>query len=159
MKEVTKIPGLSVLLLVSSYAVFGWLLSVHKQEWHWWIPSGAISLGIAWFTAIVWAIVAIVVVFSRQKIFFLSIGVSLIWFFLMYIARTELQAYTRNRYLSSGTMVFLAGAGLGLGWFVDISLFKSVGQKLLSSLDSYWAFSWNSYWDSYWHFYSQLTLG
>jgi hypothetical protein len=141
LKELAKIPALSVLLLVSSYAVFGWLLSVHGQEWYWWIPTGAISLSIAWFTAIVWALAAIIIVFSRQKIFFLSIGVSLIWFFLMYIARTELQAYTQNRYLSRATMVILAGAGLGLGWFADINLFKSVGQKLLSSLYFYWQLS------------------
>jgi len=131
MKAITKIPGLSVLLLFSSYALFGWLLSIHGQDWRYWIPSGAISLAIAWFTAIAWATVAIVIVFSQKSQIMLSLGICLIWAFLMYIARLELQAFTKDRLTSFTTLGAVSALGMALGWFADVSLIRSVGAGLI----------------------------
>jgi hypothetical protein len=132
MKTIAKIPGLSVLLLFTSYAVFGWLLAIHGQDWRLWIASGAISLGIAWFTAIAWAVVAVVIVFSQKTQIMLSLGIFLIWAFLMYIARLEMQAFfARDRVASFVTLGAIAALGMGFGWFADANLIRSVGKSLM----------------------------
>ncbi len=133
MKVLTKIPWLSVLLLFSSYALFGWLLSIHGQDWRWWTVSGAISLGIAWFTAIAWAVVAVLIVFSQKTQIMLSLGVFLIWAFLMYIARLEIQAFfaRENRFVSFTVLGAIAALGMGFGWFADANLIRSVGKSLI----------------------------
>lgn len=131
MKAITKIPGLSVLLLLASYALFGWLLSIHGQDWRIWIPSGAISIAIAWFTAIAWAVAAVVIVFSQKSQIMLSLGIFMIWAFLMYIARLELEAFTKDRFTSFATLGAVSAIGMGLGWFADASLIRSVGASLI----------------------------
>ncbi len=133
MKVLTKIPGLSVLLLFISYALFGWLLSIHGQDWRWWTVSGAISLGIAWFTAVAWAVAAVLIVFSQKTQIMLSLGVFLIWAFLMYIARLEIQAFfaRENRFVSFTVLGTIAALGMGFGWFADANLIRSVGKSLI----------------------------
>jgi hypothetical protein len=131
MKAISKIPGLSVLLLLSSYALFGWWLSIHGQDWRIWIPSGAISLAISWFTAIAWAVAAVAIVFIPKSQIMLSLGVFMIWAFLMYIARLELQAFTEARFTSVATLGAVSAIGMGLGWFADASLIRSVGASLI----------------------------
>ncbi|MFN3927500.1 MAG: hypothetical protein ACK4QL_09300 [Pseudanabaenaceae cyanobacterium] len=131
MKKLAKVPGLSLVLIVVSYALFGWLLSIHKQPWEVWIPTGAVCVGVSWFTALAWAVAAIAIVFAKQKILLLSLGLCLIWAILMYIARIETQAFWENRTLAGINLAFLSALGLFLGWYLDANLLKSLGENLL----------------------------
>jgi hypothetical protein len=132
MNFIKKIPALSVLLLLVSYAAFGWLLSIHQTDWRIWIGSGALAFATAWILAIAWALAAILLVFLKQtQILFLSIGISVVWAMLMYVARVELQAFTNNKVASFFTLAILSALGLGLGWFADLSLIHSLGASMI----------------------------
>ncbi len=119
MRTLRKLPILSLALVLVGYIAYGWLLSIHKADWRIWIPIGAIAFGIDWIFSVAWAIAAVVFVFLRKEQFLLSIGISIIWVGLMYVARTELRAFMNNRGWNFFVLAIIAGAGLGLGWFTD----------------------------------------
>jgi hypothetical protein len=132
MNFINKIPTLSVLMLLASYAAFGWLLSAHQADWRIWISSGAIAFGAAWLLAIGWAVAAILLVFLKQsQALFLSIGITAVWAMLMYVARVELQAFTNSKVAAFFTMTILAAIGLGLGWYADLSLIRNIGASII----------------------------
>jgi hypothetical protein len=132
MDFINKIPALSVFLLLASYTAIGWLLSIHNADWRIWISSGAIAVATAWILAIAWAVAAVLIVFLKQsQILFLSIGVTVVWAMLMYVARVELQAFTNNKVTCFFTLAILSAIGLGLGWYVDLSVIRSLGASMI----------------------------
>ncbi len=114
-----KLPLLSLVLVLLGYISYGWLLSIHQADWRIWIPLGAIAFGVDWLFSVVWAIAAVVFVFYQKSQFGLSLGISIVWVMLMYVARNELRAFMNNRGWNFFVLAIIAGAGLGLGWFTD----------------------------------------
>ncbi|OIP76852.1 MAG: hypothetical protein AUK48_05150 [Oscillatoriales cyanobacterium CG2_30_44_21] len=132
MRTVQKLPILSLLLVLVGYIAYGWLLSIHKADWRIWIPVGAIAFGMEWLFSIVWAIAAVVFVFLRKDQFLLSLGISVIWAFLMYVARNELRAFMNNRGWNFFVLTLIAGTGLSLGWFTDtLPMIRTFGSTLI----------------------------
>lgn len=132
MRTVQKLPILSLLLVLVGYIAYGWLLSIHKADWRIWIPVGAIAFGMEWLFSIVWAIAAVIFVFLRKDQFLLSLGISVIWAFLMYIARNELRAFMNNRGWNFFVLTLIAGLGLSLGWFTDtLPMIRAFGSTLI----------------------------
>jgi hypothetical protein len=138
-----KFPALSVLLLVVGYAVFGWLLSIHKDEQLWlsipkntqiwfWIGTGAISVAVSWWASLAWAITVVILVFSKQSQFLgISIGIAVVWALVMYVARTEVKAFVYNRVAAFIVLILLATGGMTLGVYADLSLIRSFGESVL----------------------------
>jgi len=132
MRTIRKLPILSLLLVLIGYIAYGWLLSIHKADWRIWIPVGAIAFGMEWLFSIIWAIAAVVFVFLRKEQFLLSLGISVIWAFLMYIARNELRAFMNNRGWNFFVLTLIAGLGLSLGWFTDtLPMIRTFGSTLV----------------------------
>ncbi|AFY74646.1 hypothetical protein Syn7502_02694 [Synechococcus sp. PCC 7502] len=131
MQIIRKIPGLSLALLISGYAVLGWLLSIHGAAWKIWLTSGAIAFGINWIFAVGWAIAAIYFVFARAEVLVLSVGICLVWALLMYIARLEVQAISGNRWQAFFVLGIIAAIGMSIGWFADASLIPNIGRSLI----------------------------
>jgi hypothetical protein len=132
MRTIRKLPILSLLLVLVGYIAYGWLLSIHKADWRIWIPVGAIAFGMEWLFSIIWAIAAVVFVFLRKEQFLLSLGISVIWAFLMYIARNELRAFMNNRGWNFFVLTLIAGLGLSLGWFTDtLPMIRTFGSTLV----------------------------
>jgi len=85
-----------------------------------------------WLFSIIWAIAAVVFVFLRKEQFLLSLGISVIWAFLMYIARNELRAFMNNRGWNFFVLTLIAGLGLSLGWFTDtLPMIRTFGSTLV----------------------------
>ncbi|MEA5476109.1 hypothetical protein VB774_00600 [Pseudanabaena galeata UHCC 0370] len=133
MRVLRNLPLLSLALVLVGYIAYGWLLSIHKADWRIWIPSGAIAFGVDWLFSVGWVIAAVIFVFYQKSQFLLSLGLSVIWVLLMYVARNELRAFlAHNRGLSFFILVLTAGAGLGLGWFTDtLPTIRSFGESLV----------------------------
>jgi len=132
MRTIQKLPILSLLLVLVGYIAYGWLLSIHKADWRIWIPVGAIAFGMEWLFSIIWAIAAVVFVFLRKEQFLLSLGISVIWAFLIYIARNELRAFMNNRGWNFFVLTLIAGLGLSLGWFTDtLPMIRTFGSTLV----------------------------
>ena len=132
MRILRKLPILELALVLVGYIAYGWLLSVHKADWRIWIPVGAIAFGAEWIFSVAWAIAAVVFVFLKKEQFLLSIGISVIWAFLMYVARIELRAFLNNRGWNFFVLALIAGAGLGLGWFTDtLPMMRTLGESLI----------------------------
>jgi hypothetical protein len=110
---------LSLTIVLIGYVAYGWLLSIHKADWRIWIPTGAIAFGVEWLFSVGWAIAAVIFVFAQKEQFLLSLGISIVWVMLMYVARIELRAFMNNRGWNFFILAIIAGAGLGLGWFTD----------------------------------------
>ncbi|MCY7332407.1 MAG: hypothetical protein LH649_07050 [Pseudanabaena sp. CAN_BIN31] len=119
MRILRKFPFLSLTLVLIGYVGYGWLLSIHKADWRIWIPAGAIAFGVEWLFSVGWAIAAVIFVFAQKEQFLLSLGISIVWAMLMYVARIELRAFMNNRGWNFFILAIIAGAGLGLGWFTD----------------------------------------
>jgi hypothetical protein len=132
MHTLRKLPILELALVLVGYIAYGWLLSVHKADWRIWIPAGAIAFGVEWIFSVVWAIAAVVFVFLKKDQFLLSIGISVIWAFLIYVARIELRAFMNNRSWNFFVLALIAGTGLGLGWFTDtLPVIRTFGESLI----------------------------
>ncbi len=132
MRILRKLPILELALVLVGYIAYGWLLSVHKADWRIWIPIGAIAFGMEWIFSVAWAIAAVVFVFLKKEQFLLSIGISVIWAFLIYVARIELRAFMNNRGWNFFVLALIAGAGLGLGWFTDtLPMMRTLGESLI----------------------------
>jgi hypothetical protein len=128
-----RFPILSLTLILLGYIAYGWLLSIHRADWRIWIPIGAIAFGVEWIFSVGWVIAAIVFVFYNKAQFALSLGISVVWALLMYVARNELRSLlVHNRGLSFFILATIAGAGLGLGWFTDsLPSIRDFGAALL----------------------------
>ena len=132
MRSLRSLPILSLALVLIGFIAYGWLLSIHKADWRLWIPIGAIAFGVDWFFSVAWAIAAVIFVFLKKDQFLLSIGISIIWAFLMYVARTELRAFMNNRGWNFFVLALIAGAGLGVGWFTDtLPMIRGFGESLV----------------------------
>lgn len=132
MRTVRKLPILSLALVLLGFIVYGWLLSIHRADWRIWIPAGAIAFGAEWIFAVAWAIAAVMFVFLQKEQFVLSLGISIIWTLLMYVARTELRAFMNNRGWNFFALAMIAALGLGLGWFTDtLPMIRIFGQGLI----------------------------
>lgn len=133
MRKLTKFPMLSIALVLIGYIAYGWLLSIHRADWRIWIPIGAIAFGAEWIFSVVWAIAAVLFLFLRNEQFLLSLGLSVIWASLMYVARLELRTYfLNNRNWSFIILALIAGAGLGLGWFTDtLPMIRTFSESLI----------------------------
>jgi len=133
MRKLTKFPMLSLALVLIGYIAYGWLLSIHRADWRIWIPIGAIAFGAEWIFSVVWAIAAVLFLFLRNEQFLLSLGLSVIWASLMYVARLELRTYfLNNRNWSFIILALIAGAGLGLGWFTDtLPMIRTFSESLI----------------------------
>jgi len=133
MRALRNFPLLSLALVLVSYIAYGWLLSIHKADWRIWIPSGAIAFALDWLFAVAWAAGAMIFVFYQKSQFGLSLGISVIWALLMYVARSELRAFlAHTRNLSFFILMLTAGAGLGLGWFTDtLPKIRTFGESLI----------------------------
>jgi hypothetical protein len=128
----SKFPVMSVLMLVIGYGTIGWLLSIYHAEWRVWMISGAIAFAVEWFLALAWALAAIVLIFStKAHALPLAVGICLIWALLMYVARLEVRAFSENKILTFFILAFIAGLGLGLGWFTDNSFFPNIGKAIM----------------------------
>ena len=128
-----RFPILSLAVVLIGYIAYGWLLSIHRADWRIWIPVGAIAFGVDWIFSVVWVIAAIAFVFYNKAQFGLSLGISIIWVMLMYVARNELRSYLlHNRTLSFFILAAIAVTGLGLGWFTDtLPTIRTFGDSLL----------------------------
>ena len=124
---------LSLVLVLIGYIAYGWLLSIHRADWRIWIPIGAIAFGAEWIFSVVWAIAAVLFLFLRNEQFLLSLGLSVVWASLMYVARLELRTYfLNNRNWSFIILALIAGAGLGLGWFTDtLPMIRTFSESLI----------------------------
>lgn len=133
MRTLRKLPILSIVLVLIGYVAYGWLLSIHKADWRIWIPVGAIAFGVDWIFSVGWAIAAVVFVFMGKEQFLLSLGISVVWVMLIYVARNELRAFmNNNRGWNFFVLTVIAGAGLGLGWFTDtLPMIRSFGASLV----------------------------
>ncbi|WP_271251873.1 hypothetical protein [Pseudanabaena sp. Chao 1811] len=132
MRTLRKLPILSLALVLVGYIAYGWLLSIHKADWRIWIPAGAIAFGAEWLFSVGWAIAAVIFVFIKKEQFALSLGISVVWAMLMYVARTELRAFMNNRGWNFFVLALIAGAGLGLGWFTDtLPTIRTFGESLI----------------------------
>ena len=134
MRKITKLPILSLALVLIGYIAYGWLLSIHKADWRIWIPIGAIAFGAEWIFSVAWAIAAVFFVFLRKEQFLLSLGISVIWAFLMYVARLELRTFffLNSRTWNFVILTLIAGMGLGLGWFTDtLPMIRTFGESLI----------------------------
>jgi len=133
MRKSVKIPIFSLLLLLLGYAAFGWLLAIYKNSMLvWWILTGSIAFGSAWFLALAWAIAAVFFVFStKTQILPLVIGVCLIWALLMFIARTEVEAISDNKIQRFFALALVAALGMGLGWLADSTVLGSLGNSIM----------------------------
>jgi hypothetical protein len=132
MRTLRKLPILSLSLVLVGYIVYGWLLSIHKADWRIWIPIGAIAFGVDWLFSVGWAIASIIFVFYQKSQFGLSLGISVVWVLLMYVARNELRAFMNNRGWNFFVLALIAGAGLGLGWFTDtLPIIRTFGESLI----------------------------
>ena len=133
MRTLRKLPILSIALVLIGYVAYGWLLSIHKADWRIWIPVGAIAFGVDWLFSVGWAIAAVVFVFMGKEQFLLSLGISVVWVMLIYVARNELRAFmNNNRGWNFFVLTVIAGAGLGLGWFTDtLPMIRSFGASLV----------------------------
>jgi len=120
-------------MVLLGYIAYGWLLSIHGADWRIWIPLGAIAFAAEWIFSVAWAIAAVLFIFIRKEQFLLSLGVTVIWASLMYIARLELRAYfLNNRNWSLIILALIAGIGLGLGWFTDtLPMIRTFGNSLI----------------------------
>ncbi|MCA6543815.1 MAG: hypothetical protein IM576_11265 [Pseudanabaena sp. M074S1SP2A07QC] len=118
--------------LLRCYIAYGWLLSVHKADWRIWIPAGAIAFGVDWLFSLGWAISAVIFVFYQKSQFLLSLGISVVWVLLIYVARNELRAFMNNRGWNFFVLALIAGTGLGLGWFTDtLPTIRTFGESLI----------------------------
>jgi hypothetical protein len=127
-----KFPVPSVLTLLIGYGTIGWLLAIYSADWRVWTISGAIAFATEWFLALAWALAAIVLLFStKAQALPLAVGICLIWALLMYVARIEVQAFSENKIQSFFILAFIAGLGMALGWFTDISFFPSIGDAIM----------------------------
>lgn len=131
MDIIRKTPGFSVVLLISGYAVLGWLLAIHGATWQVWLVSGAIAFGIEWILAVLWAMAAIYFVFARAEALVLSIGICLIWALLMFVARIQIQANSGKRWQAFLVLGTIAAIGMSIGWFTDASLIPNIGNSLI----------------------------
>ena len=132
MRTLLNLPILSLALVFFGYIAYGWLLSIHRADWRIWIPTGAIAFGAEWLFSIAWAIAAVIFVFIKKEQFLLSLGISVVWAMLMYVARTELRAFMNNRGWNFFVLALIAGAGLGLGWFTDtLPTIRTFGESLI----------------------------
>ncbi|MCA6572719.1 MAG: hypothetical protein IM537_16845 [Pseudanabaena sp. M57BS1SP1A06MG] len=132
MRTLLKLPILSLALVFFGYIAYGWLLSIHRADWRIWIPTGAIAFGAEWLFSIAWAIAAVIFVFIKKEQFLLSLGISVVWAMLMYVARTELRAFMNNRGWNFFVLALIVGAGLGLGWFTDtLPTIRTFGESLI----------------------------
>jgi hypothetical protein len=118
--------------LLRCYIAYGWLLSVHKADWRIWIPAGAIAFGVDWLFSLGWASAAVIFVFYQKSQFLLSLGISVVWVLLIYVARNELRAFMNNRGWNFFVLALIAGTGLGLGWFTDtLPTIRTFGESLI----------------------------
>lgn len=132
MRTLRKLPILSLALVLIGFIAYGWLLSIHKADWRIWIPAGAIAFGVEWIVAVGWAIAAVFFVFFQKSQFALSLGISIVWALLMYVARNELRAFMNNRGWNFFVLALIAGGGLGLGWFTDtLPVISTFGESLI----------------------------
>ena len=132
MRTLQKLPILSLALVLVGYIAYGWLLSIHKADWRIWIPVGAIAFGVDWLFSVAWAIAAVIFVFYQKSQFEFSLGISIVWVLLMYVARTELRAFMNNRGWNFLVLAIIAGVGLGLGWFTDtLPMIRSFSESLV----------------------------
>lgn len=132
MRTLRKLPILSLALVLIGFIAYGWLLSIHKADWRIWIPAGAIAFGVEWIVAVGWAIAAVFFVFFQKSQFALSLGISIVWALLMYVARNELRAFMNNRGWNFFVLALIAGGGLGLGWFTDtLPVIRTFGESLI----------------------------
>lgn len=132
MRTLLKLPILSLALVFFGYIAYGWLLSIHRADWRIWIPTGAIAFGAEWLFSIAWAIAAVIFVFIKKEQFLLSLGISVVWAMLMYVARTELRAFMNNRGWNFFVLALIAGTGLSLGWFTDtLPTIRTFGESLI----------------------------
>ncbi len=131
MRIINKIPLFSLILLISGYAVLGWLLAIHGANWQIWLTSGAIAFGIEWIAAVFWAVAAIYFVFARAEILVLSVGICLVWSLLMFVARIEVQAISGKRWQVFLVLGIIAAIGMSIGWFSDASLIPNIGKSLI----------------------------
>jgi len=131
MRIINKIPLFSLILLISGYAVLGWLLAIHGASWEIWLSSGAIAFGIEWILAVFWAMAAIYFVFARAEALVLSIGICLVWALLMFIARMEVRAISGERWQAFFVLGVIAAIGMAIGWFADASLIPNIGNAII----------------------------
>ena len=132
MRTIRKLPILSLALVLVGYIAYGWLLSVHKADWRIWIHAGAIAFGVDWLFSLGWAISAVIFVFYQKSQFLLSLGISVVWVLLIYVARNELRAFMNNRGWNFFVLALIAGTGLGLGWFTDtLPTIRTFGESLI----------------------------
>jgi len=133
MRSLQKLPVLSLALVLVGFIAYGWLLSVYQADWRIWIPTGAIAFALPWGFSAVWAIAAIAFVFFNKAQFSLSLGISIVWILLMYVARTELRAFMNNRGWNFFALAAIAGLGLSLGWFTDtLPVIRTFGASLIN---------------------------
>ena len=132
MRALKRLPVLSLALVLLGFIAYGWLLSIHRADWRIWIPAGAIAFGVEWILSVAWAITAMIFVFAKKDQFALSLGISIVWTMLMYVARNELRAFMNNRGWNFFVLAIIAGSGLGLGWFTDtLPAIRTLGESLI----------------------------
>jgi hypothetical protein len=119
-----RFPFVAVLTLLASYGAFGWLLTINNAS-HllYWIGSGALLFALNYFLALAWGVAAVLIVFlPKSNLLILSLGISIIWAALLYIARLEMLALASNRNLRFVLMFSIAAIAMGGGWLVSLLL-------------------------------------
>ncbi len=121
-----RFPFVAVLTLLASYGAFGWLLAINNApNLPYWIGSGALLFAINYFLALAWGVAAVLIVFlPKSNLLILSLGISIIWAALLYIARLEMLALTSNRNFRFVLMFVIAAIAMSGGWLASILLFN-----------------------------------
>jgi hypothetical protein len=116
-----RFPLIAILTIVASYGAFGWLLAVNKApNLIYWIASGSLMFAVNYFLALAWGVAAVIVVFvPKSDLIILSLGVTVVWATLLYIARIEMLGLINNRNIRFILMFFIVAIALGIGTLVD----------------------------------------
>ncbi|MDX1978433.1 MAG: hypothetical protein SFT94_12245 [Pseudanabaenaceae cyanobacterium bins.68] len=119
-----KFPLIAVLTILASYTGFGWLLALHSPpQLFYWFGSGALCFGLNYFLSLAWGIAALVIVFvPKANLIILSVGITVVWASLLYIARLEILALTSSKVGRFILMVGLAAIALMAGWLLNTAL-------------------------------------
>lgn len=119
-----RLPIIAILTILASYTAFGWLLALHRApQIFYWFGGGAACFALNYFLALAWGVAALVVVFApKSNLLILSLGITIVWASLLYIARLEIVALVGSKVGRFLLMLALAGIALMVGWWLNIAL-------------------------------------